>query len=1190
MNYPPIDQLISDIKNHPGDDQTLAERAVDLAAQLLNTSRKSETRSEKRQGSKLAKMMDDPSGKAFTLAMADQIFRPPSMKRSAAQFRHLVDSFGIPEYLPIHERAAMSVGSTVSAFLPDIVMPAITTAMRHESASVILPAEEHKLKPHLKARREAGMRMNLNQLGEAVLGEEEARHRIQIILDHIADPDITYVSVKVSSIYSQIHLVAYENTKSEIKERLRKIYRAAIANLNKEKPTFINLDMEEYRDLRLTCDVFREVLEEPEFMKLEAGIVLQAYLPDAWTYQKELNKWAKKRRADGGASIKIRIVKGANLAMESVDAELHDWQPAPYGSKEEVDANFKRMLHEGCDPETAAAVKLGVASHNLFDVAYALLLREREGVSDRVEFEMLEGMANHQARAVRDAANDLLLYAPIVRHEDFEHAIAYLVRRLDENTSEENFLRDIFSIQVGNAAWESQKKRFLAACARKDDVGSTSKRDQIRTKEVFEIKSADEKFENAADTDWALRSNSRWAREKVDEHRESTVPTIPLVINGQEEKGETEDTVEDPSRPGTVSYVHAMAGAEQIERSLKCAVDSREAWVALGFEKRGELLRKAAVEIAKIRGEAIATMTRDAGKSIMEGDAEISEAIDFANYYARAIDSDGADFEAFGTVLVTPPWNFPFAIPCGSVLAALVTGNTVILKPAPETVLTAWVMVEALWKAGIPRDVLQFVPCPDDDLGKSMVTDDRIGAVILTGGYETAKMFLGWKPELHLFAETSGKNALIITAASDIDQAVKDLVKSAFGHSGQKCSAASLAIVEAEVYDDPDFHKQLKDAAESLAVGSSWNFASFATPIIRPPGESLKRALTTLEPGEKWLLEPKMIDDNPCLWSPGVKTGVSHGNWFQQNECFGPVLGVVRADNLDDAIRIQNDSEFGLTGGIHSLDDREIAIWKDKVEVGNAYINRPITGAIVQRQPFGGWKRSYFGLGAKAGGPNYVPQFAIWKNVELPSKVAESKLPILGELLKVLPKEAEALKAIAGSDAYWEEREFNKEHDPTGLRCEANVFRYRAFNKSTIRIKSSHTDLEAARLILAAEAIGAPYEISCGNRRDWMDALKIEIIVEKIEGLLERFPSKSKTKDLLRAPGATAELRMAAIEAGMRVADVDVIWNARLELPLWYREQSITETLHRYGNINPLSPLSDLPNNVLRDTTQKANS
>ncbi|MEP2775721.1 MAG: bifunctional proline dehydrogenase/L-glutamate gamma-semialdehyde dehydrogenase [Luteolibacter sp.] len=1164
MTHQRIDQLISEIKTQPEDDTLLAETAVELAGELLGESRLAMKGAEKRQGAKLARMMKDAPGKAFTLAMADQVFRPPSSERAASQFRNLVETFGVPEYLSAPERAAMVVGSAVSAVLPGIVMPAVTGAMRHESSSVILPAENEKLKPLLANRKEAGMRMNLNLLGEAILGENEAEKRILALVKKIEDPDVTYISVKISAIHSQIHLVAYEETVKEVKERMRRLYRAAIANPVDGHPKFVNLDMEEYRDLRFTCDVFRQLLDEPEFMELEAGIVLQAYLADSWNFQRELNAWAIARKERGGAGIKIRIVKGANLAMESVDSELHGWETAPYDSKEEVDANFKRMLHEGCKAENAKAVRIGVGSHNLFDVAYALLLREREGVADRIEFEMLEGMANHQARVVRDTADGLLLYAPIVRREDFHHAISYLVRRLDENTSEENFLHDLFAIEKGNAAWDSQKKRFLAACARKYEVASAAKRKEDRNKEVFAVQDV---FENVADTDWALRVNSKWARGKVAELRGAEVPLVPLVIAGQEEEGFSNDTVEDPSIPGHVSYRHAMGGAEQIERALVCAVDCREGWVGLGFEKRAEILRDVAVELAKIRGEAIATMVKDAGKSVMEGDAELSEAIDFANYYARSIEADGAELEPFGTVLVTPPWNFPFAIPCGSVLAALVAGNTVILKPAPETVLTAWVMVQALWRAGIPRDVLQFLPCPDNELGQSLVTDERVGAVVLTGGHETAEMFLGWKPELRLFAETSGKNSLIITAAADLDQAVKDLVKSAFGHSGQKCSAASLAIVEAEVYDQPGFRRHLRDAADSLVVGSSWDFQSFATPIIRPAGEALERALTTLEPGEEWLLKPEMIDGNPCLWSPGIKLGVAPGGWFHRTECFGPVLGVVRANDFEDAMRIQNDSPFGLTGGIHSLDDRETRLWKERVEVGNAYVNRPITGAIVQRQPFGGWKRSYFGPGAKAGGPNYVAQFGLWKNVALPEKGKDGKNEFLEKLQRVLPRESDALAAISRSDRYWSGKEFGIEHDPSTLRCEANIFRYRKFKGALVRIEASLSDRDAARLLLVAKAVGMPYEVSSEIRREWMEGLGIRVTVESEDELLGRFPTGPKTTDLLRAPDASGELRKAANRAGIRVAAAPVVWNARLEWPAWLREQAISETLHRYGNI-----------------------
>jgi RHH-type proline utilization regulon transcriptional repressor/proline dehydrogenase/delta 1-pyrroline-5-carboxylate dehydrogenase len=307
------------------------------------------------------------------------------------------------------------------------------------------------------------------------------------------------------------------------------------------------------------------------------------------------------------------------------------------------------------------------------------------------------------------------------------------------------------------------------------------------------------------------------------------------------------------------------------------------------------------------------------------------------------------------------------------VLAALAAGNAVVLKPAPEAVLVGWWLAQCLWDAGVPREILQFVPCPDDEIGRGLVTDPRVGGVILTGSVETARLFLGWRPELTLFAETSGKNAIIVTALADRDQAIRDLVRSAFGHDGQKCSAASLAICEAEVYDDADFRRQLRDAAASLAVGSAWEAASRVTPLTQPPGAALRRALTVLDDGESWLLEPRAAADNPQLWSPGIKLGVQPGSFFHRTECFGPVLGLMRAENLEHAIDLANAVPFGLTSGIQTLDDREIARWVDRLEAGNLYVNRPITGAMVGRQPFGGNRLS--GTGSKAGGPDYLLQF-----------------------------------------------------------------------------------------------------------------------------------------------------------------------------------------------------------------------
>ena len=298
--------------------------------------------------------------------------------------------------------------------------------------------------------------------------------------------------------------------------------------------------------------------------------------------------------------------------------------------------------------------------------------------------------------------------------------------------------------------------------------------------------------------------------------------TVPLQIKGKEIITKKLGDGHDPAQPDGIAYHYSLATPEQINTALDAATKAQKKWHKRPIAERRGLLIKVAEKLAERRGEFIGVMMRDAGKQIEESDPEISEAIDFANYYARTFDTLDTELSdvrqsARGVVLVTPPWNFPLAIPAGGVLSALMAGNTVIIKPAPETVLTAWHMVKAMWDAGIPKDVLQFVPTTDDEVGKGLVTDERVNAVILTGAYDTAKMFLGWKPNLTLFAETSGKNAMIITAMADRDQAIKDLAKSAFGHAGQKCSASSLAILEAEVYDDPAFSSSTERRGTELA-------------------------------------------------------------------------------------------------------------------------------------------------------------------------------------------------------------------------------------------------------------------------------------------------------------------------------------------------------------------------------------
>lgn len=1173
-------EILQSVRSGNVDDETLKNKAIELARIILEKSNAGMTSSEKKQAAKLARMMNDAPGKALTLAMADQVFRPFTYTKQAERFADLINGYGVPQYLSGFEQFAMKMGARFAPMFPDMVMPRVLDEFRKESSGVILPSEDGKLRPHLRKRKAEGMRMNINQLGEAILGEEEAAKRLEMVIDRLKNPDCEYISVKISSILSQINLIDFEGTVSLIQERLRTLFRTAMEYTfkdaeGKDHPKFINLDMEEYRDLHLTCEAFKRTLMEPEFLKLEAGIVLQAYLPDSSPEQVKLTDWAKERVAKGGAIIKLRIVKGANLAMETVDASMHDWPLAPYESKAEVDANFKRMVQYACRPENAKIVHLGLASHNLFDLCYGMLLREANNVREYVEFEMLEGMSDHMARVVCEEAEGLLLYAPVVKKEDFHAAIAYLIRRLDENTSEENYLHDTFGMSYGSREWEIQKRRFARACDEKDAVkeGPSRKQNRMVEKSEPDYKTP---FHNAPDTDWSLPHNQEWIQGKVEAQRKREIQEIPLVINGQEEKSNIVGVGRDPSKAGERAYSFCYADHELVGKAIESAVNYQGAWAGVPLEERRKLLKNVAAELSNSRGELIAAMVMDGGKAIPEGDGEVSEAIDFANYYADSLTweglFDGTEFKPLGTILVAPPWNFPTAIPCGSALSALMAGNTVIFKPAPETVYVSWVMINCLWKAGIPREALQFVAAPDNEIGQKLVMDERVNGVVLTGAWETGKMFQDWKPDIRLFAETSGKNSLIVTTAADPDQAVKDLVKSAFGHAGQKCSAASLAILQAPVYDNEVFRRQLKDAAASLKVGMSWEPSSLVTPIIREPSDELRRALTSLDEGEEWLLEPQMIDNNPCLWSPGIKLGVRPDSWYRRTECFGPVLGLIRVETLEEAINIQNDSDFGLTGGIHTLDDKEIELWRKSAQVGNAYINRPITGAIVRRQPFGGWKKSCFGPGAKAGGPNYVAQFGVWSEKELPNE----RLPVKtqsSELLKVLcdlmPDSAQRLRAASASQAKWYKEEFGVEHDPSQIYGEINIFRYVPVKSVLFRVENV-SDEDIAIALMAAIKSGVPVELSLETPRKWMASVPDLNITEETEAeMTGRLGEEGGKYGFLRMPGAGVDVYKAVNEVSLPVLDMPVLANGRLELLRYHREQAVSETTHRYGNIVP---------------------
>ncbi|MCF7784572.1 MAG: proline dehydrogenase family protein [Prosthecobacter sp.] len=1167
----------------------LIDSAVELARRLQLRATELQTPAEKRQQAELARMLQTPLDKATLVQLTDQAFRPRSSARVADQFTHILDVQGVPRFFSPLDRAMLRGFQTFGGWLPGVSVPMVKEHMQHETANVILPAEPEVLAEHLRQRTAQGVRMNVNFLGEAILSEAEAERRLSLYLEALQHPETEVFSVKISTLYSQMSPLAREHTIATLCDRLERLYRsAARASFTRrdgtQVPKFIYLDMEEYRDLSLTCEVFMRTLDRRGLEQVSAGIVLQAYIPDSYLWQQRLHAWARERVAKGGMGITMRIVKGANMEMERFEAAVKGWPQAPFETKTDTDANYKRMLHEGFRAENLAAVKLGVASHNLFDVAYALTLARDNDAMERLQFEMLEGMANHQRRALFEEAPHLLLYAPVCHKEHFLSAIGYLIRRLDENTGPENFLRHTFKLVPGSEQWRQLEQGFRAAFTRLDTLSAAARRTQDRRKVKQPASGA---FVNEPDTDWSLPHHAEWALGIVAAWEKRCVE-VPLVIEGMEIT--TERSMReclDPSRPRVVVGHYRQAGSQDIAQAVECAARDDDGWRALSPQQRQAVLQQVARECRLARADLMGAALANCGKTLAESDPEVSEAVDFIEFYASAarafFELPNVTASGKGVVVVVSPWNFPIAIPCGGIAAALAAGNTVILKPASDAVLPAWELCQCFWRGGVSKKTLQFVPCSGSKEGAQLVQHPQMSAVILTGGTETALAMLRAKPALPLSAETGGKNATIVTAMSDRDLAIKNVLHSAFSHAGQKCSATSLLLLEAEVYDDAGFKRALIEAAQSLAVGSAWELPTKMGPLIRPPSGDLANALLTLEGGESWALMPCKLDGNDCLWSPGIKWGVQPGSYTHMTEFFGPVLGVMRFETLHEAIALVNQTGFGLTSGLESLDDREQAEWKAGIRAGNLYINRSTTGAVVLRQPFGGMGKSAFGPGLKAGGPNYVAQFM--KFVETVSSAdapAPSGLEVPGTLEDWNTWGLESKRKLAHGILSYEhawKAEFAIEHDHFRLVGQDNHRRYLPVRDMRIRVVVEDSPFEVFARIIAARVAGCRITVSFVPGLDHSSyerayeafhgrAGPLEFMEESDEHLLHAIKGHQCDRVRYAAADRVPEIvRRAAAEACVFIADAPVLAEGRVEL-LWYvQEQSVSFDYHRYGNL-----------------------
>ncbi len=838
--------------------------------------------------------------------------------------------------------------------------------------------------------RKQSMTFTMDVLGEAVITETEAQSYLSRYLELMeqlteASPGWStvpqadtadgvelskvQVTVKLTAFYSQFDPLDVEGSQAKVSDRLRILLRKA-----KALGVAVHFDMEQYRYKDATLEALKRLLIEEEFRDhTNIGITLQAYLRDSYRDLQSLISWAKQR----GKPITVRLVKGAYWDQETIIARQNHWPTPVYNHKSSTDANFERMTQLLLENHEHLYAAIG--SHNVRSQAHAIAIAQTLNIPKRyLEFQVLYGMADNLAIALAKRGHRVRVYCP---YGALIPGMSYLIRRLLENTANSSFIRQ--------SSEDRPMEELLAipAWGQGDNDGRNVQPTLITSPTMTVTR-----INPAADTDYAIASFRADAMTALASIRQQLGQTyLPLIDGARVQTAATIQSV-NPSNPTEVVGTIGQIDIEQANQAIVAAKVAFKTWQRTPASERAAILRRAADLLEARRHELNAWMVFEAGKPLQQADVEVSEAADFCRYYAAEMErldpeviydvageSDRYFYRPKGIVLVISPWNFPLAIPTGMTVAALVTGNCALLKPAAATSVIAAKLSDILVEAGIPKGVFQYVPGSGSTVGNHLVKHPDVQMIVFTGSQEVGCQIYasaaivqpGQKHLKRVVAEMGGKNAIIVDESADLDQAVQGIVYSAFGYSGQKCSACSRVVVLASVYDA--FTTRLVEATKSLNVGDAADPSTKVGPVIDAAAQQRIRDTIVKAKMESTLALELPSPEPGYFVGPVIFTDVDPQAGIAQEEIFGPVLSVIKAQDFEQALAIANGTNYALTGGLYSRTPSHIEQAKVEFEVGNLYINRSITGAIVARQPFGGYKLS--GVGSKAGGPDYLLQF-----------------------------------------------------------------------------------------------------------------------------------------------------------------------------------------------------------------------
>lgn len=1104
---------------------------------------------------RLARLLADPNGPEFARQFVDGVLRPADLRVAAHNLDRL--SRAVPDSLKWHADVGTQLAGGFAPLLPHQIVPAVRDSFLRTVGGLFLHLGTRDPEGQLaKLAADGGVRPMLAPVGSPASGHREAHRQLLGVQDLLSRDDVSAVSISLVQLVGAARPLDQDGDVDYAVDQLEPLYGLAAHSLERK---FINLDVEKYDELEITVRVFQQLSERHP--QLVTGLSLPADLPDSLGVLERVTQWAMARQAassrpGSGDAVSepktvIRIVAGDHSDDERARATARGWPSAAFAEQVDTDAQVLRLLDAALTRERCDAVRVVVATHTLFDTAFAWRLARERGVERSVDYEFLHGIGSGQVHAVKRDVGGVQLYVPTLQHQELALIAPYLMRRLDDRAA--GTVAGAASSDNVTADTLPGKDRFLHAVRRAMDAPPTTLR----------VQSPD----HAEATDFSIRANRDWAQAILRRARDSAVG---------------EELV-------ATATTHARVGAEAL---VSHAVLAGEQWGERRGTTRAEVLDSVAETLAEWRGTLVEVAVSESQLTLSEADNEVTIAIDAARQaavQARQLDRvDGAQFVPPKLIVIVGSRDEPLSGPVPQILAALAAGAAVILKAAPESERSSAIALQALLAAGVPAGLTTLL-CGQEGDAEHVITHTQVDRVLATGSRHTAKLFHSWSAELPLYATIGGRNSVIVTPSADLEAAVADVVAGALDHAGQAITATNVVILVGSVARSERFRGRLRDAISSVVTGSPFSPGTQLSSLARAASGSVLWALTELEGEETWLVRPQQVGTDGRVWMPGLRDGVAPGSTFHRAQNRAPVLGIMTAGSLAEAVELQNALGFGLAAGIHSTDPDELSTWLETANAGMLFVNRAVIPGARSTMPFVGWGRSSIGRGRASGGPNELFALGSWQ----PSFTEPGDSVTLTGVSDAVTELVEAAQpsmsfiefdrvrtSVQNEEREWR-AEFGVQHPLQDSPANSTVFRYRPL-PVTIRLAQGAPISQLVRVLAAATRAGASVAVSSavplpaalialfGSGHSPIDVS--EVLVEDAVRWHARVQRGEVTTERIRLIGGDGAVlaRVLHGQPGIAVEDAPITTHGRTELLTFLREQSISADVRRAHFWHPL--------------------